>query len=166
MDLLAELAKNITQRETQLGVLEALMARRKMDQDVYLEGRPVGKGWLSSPFGYRTDPINGRRVWHKGIDLAGKEGTEIIAVAAGVVVYAGERRGYGQLVEINHGSGYSTRYGHQRELKVKAGDVIRKGDVVGLMGNTGRSTGPHVHFEVLKKGQAVNPSTYIHRSSQ
>ncbi|MBO6656272.1 MAG: peptidoglycan DD-metalloendopeptidase family protein [Pseudomonadales bacterium] len=166
MDLLEQLAQDIEDREQQLGVLETLMAKRKMDRDVFLAGRPVRKGWMSSRFGHRTDPITGKRAWHNGVDFAGKEGADVISVAAGVVVYAGVRSGYGQMVEINHGSGYSTRYGHHKALKVKTGDIVRKGEVVGLMGSSGRSTGPHVHFEVFKNGRVVDPSTYIHRASR
>ncbi|MBL6689103.1 MAG: M23 family metallopeptidase [Pseudomonadales bacterium] len=166
MDLLDQLAQDIEDREQQLGVLETLMAKRKMDRAVFLAGRPVKKGWMSSRFGHRTDPITGKRAWHNGVDFAGKDGADVVSVAAGVVVYAGARSGYGEMVEINHGSGYSTRYGHHKELKVKTGDIVRKGQVIGLMGSSGRSTGPHVHFEVFKNGRVVDPSTYIHRASR
>jgi len=166
MDLLSRLAEDIEDREQQLGVLETLLANRKMRRDVFLAGRPVKKGWMSSRFGHRSDPINGRQAWHNGVDFAGKDGADVIAVAAGVVVFAGTRSAYGKMVEINHGSGYSTRYGHHKELIVKAGDIVRKGEVVGLMGSSGRSTGPHVHFEVFKNGRVVDPSSYIHRASR
>lgn len=166
MDLLEQLARDIEDREQQLGVLETLLADRKMQRDVFLAGRPVKKGWMSSRFGRRTDPITGKQAWHNGVDFAGKDGADVIAVAAGVVVYAGPRSGYGKMVEINHGSGYSTRYGHHKELTVKAGDIVRKGEVIGLMGSSGRSTGPHVHFEVFKNGRIVDPSSYIHRASR
>lgn len=163
LDLLAE---DIESRERQLGVLETLLINRKIQDDVFLAGRPVKKGWLSSRFGMRNDPITGDRAWHNGIDFAGKEGAEVITVAAGVVVYAGERSGYGRMVEVNHGGGFSTRYGHHKDLTVNVGDIVKKGQVVGLMGSSGRSTGPHVHFEVYKNGRVVDPSTYIHRASR
>lgn len=166
MELLDQLAADIEDREQQLGVLDALLANRKMQRDVFLAGRPVRKGWMSSRFGHRVDPITGKRAWHNGVDFAGKDGSDVISVAAGVVVYAGERSGYGLMVEINHGSGYSTRYGHHKEVVVKAGDIVRKGEVIALMGSSGRSTGPHVHFEVFKNGRVVDPSTYIHRASR
>jgi murein DD-endopeptidase MepM/ murein hydrolase activator NlpD len=121
---------------------------------------------MSSRFGHRIDPITRNRAWHNGVDFAGKEGADVIAVAAGVVVFAGQRSGYGKMIELNHGSGYSTRYGHHKDLVVKPGDIVRKGQVIGLMGSSGRSTGPHVHFEVFKHGRAVDPSTYIHRASR
>ena len=166
IDLLDRLAHDIEDREQQLGVLETLLAKRKMDRDVFIAGRPVKKGWMSSRFGHRSDPISGNRAWHNGVDFAGKNGADVISVAAGVVVYADTRNGYGKMVEINHGGGYSTRYGHHKDLKVKSGDIVRKGEVIGLMGSSGRSTGPHVHFEVFKNGRVVDPSSYIHRASR
>lgn len=166
MQLLEQLANDIEDREQQLGVLETLLADRKMQRDVFLAGRPVKKGWMSSRFGHRNDPITGKRAWHAGVDFAGKQGSDVVAVAAGVVVFAGTRSGYGEMVEINHGGGYKTLYGHHDELKVKTGDIVRKGQVIGLMGSSGRATGPHVHFEVYKNGRVVDPSTYIHRASR
>lgn len=166
MDLLGQLARDIEDREQQLGVLETLLADRKLQRDIFIAGRPVKKGWMSSRFGRRSDPITGKRAWHNGLDFAGKDGADVISVAAGVVVFAGTRNGYGKMVEINHGGGYSTRYGHHRDLVVKAGDIVRKGEVIGLMGSSGRSTGPHVHFEVFKNGRVVDPSTYVHRASR
>jgi len=166
IELLDQLAHDIEDREQQLGVLETLLAKRKMDRDVFIAGRPVKKGWMSSSFGKRADPITGKRAWHDGVDFAGKDGADVISVAAGVVVYADTRNGYGKMVEINHGGGYSTRYGHHKVLKVKSGDIVHKGEVIGLMGSSGRSTGPHVHFEVFKNGRVVDPSTYIRRTSR
>lgn len=166
MQLLDQLAEDIENREQQLSVLETLLVNRKIQNDVFLAGRPINKGWMSSRFGMRNDPITGRRAWHNGVDFAGKEGAEVVTVAAGVVVYAGPRSGYGKMVEINHGGGFSTRYGHHKELQVKVGDVVKKGQVIGLMGSSGRSTGPHVHFEVFKNGRVVDPAAYIHRASR
>ncbi|MEX2489747.1 MAG: peptidoglycan DD-metalloendopeptidase family protein [Pseudomonadales bacterium] len=166
VDLLDQLSADIENREQQLDVLETLLVNRKIQNDVYLAGRPVVKGWMSSRFGYRNDPINGHRSWHNGVDFAGKTGSDVIAVAAGVVVYAASRDGYGKMVEINHGSGFTTRYGHHDELRVQIGDIVQKGQVIGLMGSSGRSTGPHVHFEVFKNGRVVDPSSYIHRASR
>jgi murein DD-endopeptidase MepM/ murein hydrolase activator NlpD len=161
-----ELAQQIENRQHQLETLEALMANRKLENDVFIAGRPITKGWMSSRFGRRTDPFTGRIAWHSGVDFAGKEGAEIIAVAAGVVTMSGERHGYGQMVEINHGKGFTTRYAHNKENLVKVGDVVKKGQIIALMGTSGRSTGHHVHFEVYKNGRAVDPSTYIHRASR
>lgn len=164
--VLAELGGKIEDRQQQLTTLEALMAKRKLQSDVFLAGRPVRSGWMSSNYGRRTDPFSGRIAFHNGVDFAGKEGSDVVSVAAGVVTWSGERSGYGLMVEVNHSNGFSTRYGHSRENLVKVGDVVKKGQVVALMGSTGRSTGPHVHFEVYKNGRPVDPSTYIHRASR
>ena len=166
MQLLAQLADDIENREQQLSVLETLLVDRKIQEDVFIAGRPVNKGWMSSRYGVRNDPINGRRAWHNGVDFAGPEGSDVVTVAAGIVVFAGTRSGYGEMVEINHGGGFSTRYGHHKELLVNVGDIVKKGQAIGLMGSSGRSTGPHVHFEVYKNGRVVDPSAYIHRASR
>jgi len=159
-----QLSQQIDDREQQLDTLEALMAERKLQDDVFVAGRPVKKGWMSSRYGRRTDPFNGSISWHSGVDFAGKLGSDIIAVAAGVVVESGERSGYGGFVEINHGGGFKTRYAHNKQNLVKTGDVVKKGQIIALMGSSGRSTGPHVHFEVYKYGRPVDPATYIHRT--
>jgi murein DD-endopeptidase MepM/ murein hydrolase activator NlpD len=163
---LDQLSSDIANREQQLGVLETLLVDRKIQNDVFIAGRPVRKGWMSSRFGQRIDPITGKQAWHNGVDFAGKEGAEVNTVAAGVVVYASRRNGYGRMVEVNHGGGFSTRYGHHKELLVKVGDIVKKNQTIGLMGSSGRSTGPHVHFEVYKNGRVVDPSSYIHRASR
>ncbi len=166
LKLLDQLGEDIADREQQLSVLETLLVNRKIQDDVFIAGWPVNKGWISSRFGMRNDPITGRRAWHNGTDFAGKEGAEVVTVAAGIVVFAGERNGYGKMVEVNHGGGFSTRYGHHQGLLVKVGDIVRKGQVIGLIGSSGRATGPHVHFEVFKNGRVVDPSQYIHRASR
>ncbi len=166
MDSMDRLGKLIDDREEQLRILETLMANREMAKAGYLAGRPIHKGWMSSDFGYRTDPFSGQRAWHAGVDFAGKHGSDIIAVAAGVVTWSSDRYGYGQMIEVNHGNGYSSRYGHNSELLVDVGDIVKKGQVMAKMGSSGRSTGPHVHFEVYKNGKAVNPARYIYRASR
>jgi murein DD-endopeptidase MepM/ murein hydrolase activator NlpD len=159
-----DLARRIADREQQLDVLQSLLINRQLADDVYLSGRPVNKGWMSSPFGRRKDPFTGQSAWHDGVDFAGSDGADVVAVAAGVVTWSDERSGYGQMVEISHGGGYSTRYAHNQYNNVKVGDLVKKGQVVAQMGSSGRSTGPHVHFEVYKHGRAVDPASYIHRS--
>lgn len=161
--MIDELTEQVLAREQQLQALENLLQLQRFERDVAVEGRPIDTGWLSSPFGRRVDPFHGKIAWHSGIDFAGDEGDPVSAVAAGVVTYSGERSGYGNLVELNHGNGYVTRYGHSAELRVAVGDVVRKGDVIATMGSTGRSTGPHVHFEVLRDGKQVDPARYIAR---
>ena len=156
-----DLSQQIEHRSLQLNVLESMLMTRNLQDEVYPAGRPVKRGWISSYFGYRTDPFTGRIARHDGLDIAGKEGSDIIAVAAGVVTWAGPRYGYGNLVEVNHGNGYVTRYGHNKEVLVHVGDTVDKGEILSHMGSTGRSTGPHVHFEVIKDGKVVDPAKYI-----
>lgn len=161
MALLDNLAQQMEDRGKQLGILETALLNHNLQAEVIPSGRPVEGGWISSSFGTRTDPFTGRPEHHAGIDIAGREGTEILAVASGVITWAGERYGYGNLVEINHGKGYVTRYGHNKEILVKVGDTVKKGQTLALMGSSGRSTGTHLHFEVLRNGRAVNPARYL-----
>lgn len=146
----------------QVTALESIILGLNIEQESELAGRPIGKGWLSSHYGMRKDPFSGKSSMHKGVDFAGKEGSSVIATGAGIVTWSGERFGYGNLVEIDHGNGIKTRYGHNHALSVKMGDVVTKGQEIALMGSTGRSTGPHVHFEVLKNGRQVDPLPYIY----
>lgn len=161
---LNDLSDQLDDRNKQLSVLETMIMNRNLQAEVMPTGRPVSRGWLSSYFGLRSDPFTGRRVHHSGVDFAGKLGSDVVAVAAGVVTYSGRRSGYGNLVEINHGNGYTTRYGHNLKNLVNVGQTIKKGEVIAKMGTTGRSTGPHVHFEVMVNGRHVNPKKYIHAS--
>lgn len=164
MEALDQMTATLERRERQLAILESLLADKHIEDQTYLSGRPLTKGWMSSRYGRRSDPFTGRVAWHKGVDFAGKEGTPIIATGSGVVTYAGKRSGYGLMVEINHGNDMTTRYGHALEVVVQAGDIVRSGDVIAKVGNSGRSTGPHVHYEVLQKGKQVNPQPYIYRA--
>lgn len=157
-------SRQLDARERQMRVLRDLMVAGELREEVMPSGRPIKSGWMSSGFGPRTDPFTGRRASHYGIDFAGGQGSEVISVAAGMVVYAGERHGYGNLIEINHGNGYVTRYGHNEDILVSVGERVIKGQSIARMGSTGRSTGPHVHFEVLRNGRIVNPTSYIYAS--
>ncbi len=122
--------------------------------------RPTN-GWISSGFGYRISPFTGRREFHNGLDIATKEGTPIIAPGDGVVTYAGKKWLIGNMITIDHSHGMLTQYGHIKELIAKKGDRVKRGEVIALVGNTGRSTGPHVHYMVRLNGVPVNPETYI-----
>ncbi|NOY65983.1 MAG: peptidoglycan DD-metalloendopeptidase family protein [Gammaproteobacteria bacterium] len=148
-------------RENQLSVLESMLLHGDLQKNALLTGRPIKKGWMSSFYGIRNDPFTGKRDFHKGIDFAGKNGSDIISVAAGVVTWSGDRYGYGTMVEIDHGSGYSTKYAHNSENLVKLGDKITKGQVIAKMGSSGRSTGPHVHFEVVRNNRVVDPLKHL-----
>ena len=153
-----------SQREVQFDLLAGLLSAEQLQAAATPAGRPIRRGWQSSPYGNRIDPITGKRAWHDGADFAGREGSDILAVASGVVSWSGYQNGYGNLIEVSHGDGLSTRYGHNAENLVEVGDLVRRGDVSALMGNTGRSTGPHVHFEVFKNGRTVDPATYVKRT--
>jgi len=161
LQALDELTAQIGDRTTKLQALESLLLNRELQTRIKPAGRPVKKGWLSSHFGKRNDPISGKKVFHEGVDFAGKLGADVVAVADGVVSWSGKRYGYGNLVEVTHGNSHVTRYGHNKENLVKVGDKVVKGQVLAHIGSTGRSTGPHVHFEVIRNGKAVNPLKYI-----
>lgn len=158
---MAQLDTQLDDREAQLGVLQNVLSNQNLSDRVYPKGRPVLSGYMSSYFGRRTDPFTGKPANHQGVDFAGKAGAEIVAVADGVVTWSSDRYGFGNLVEINHGNGYSTRYAHNEENLVAVGEEVRKGQTVALMGDTGRATGPNLHFEVLRNGQRVNPAKFI-----
>jgi len=162
---LLQLSEQLRRRESELNILDEVLTSEDTHSASLVAGRPVTWGWMSSPFGQRVDPINGKPAWHSGVDFAGREGSDVIAVASGVVTYAGERSGYGKMVEVSHADGLVTRYAHHKSIDVTVGDVVKKGEKLGSMGSTGRSTGPHVHFEVLKNGRAVDPARYVARSS-
>jgi murein DD-endopeptidase MepM/ murein hydrolase activator NlpD len=161
MGALDQLAAQVQDREQKLGVLENLLMSRNVQLAAQPAGPPVADGYVSSLFGMRIDPFNGELSMHSGMDFAGTQGEPVQAVAAGVVTWAGDRSGYGNLVEIDHGNGYATRYGHNETILVHVGQIVRKGEEIALMGSTGRSTGPHVHFEVLYNGVAVNPARFV-----
>src|SRR5690606_30549081 len=163
-DLLASLdvlESQLVNRAQQLTVLENLLMNRNLQDQVMPAGRPITKGWLSSYFGVRNDPFTGKRARHYGLDFAGTQGGDVVAVGAGVVTYSGPRYGSGRPVEVNPGTGYVTRCARTQASLVAVGDVIKQGQRIALMGSSGRSTGPHVHFGVLQSGTVVNPLQYI-----
>ena len=151
----------LDEKQTQLALLEKVFSGHHLDEQVELSGRPIKWGWLSSHYGMRDDPFTGLPAMHKGLDFAGKENGDVIATGAGLITWAGERYGYGLLVEIDHGHGLVTRYGHNSAIHVNVGDVVTKGQTLASMGSTGRSTGVHVHYEVLKHGKQVDPLAYL-----
>ncbi|MDH3509628.1 MAG: M23 family metallopeptidase [Gammaproteobacteria bacterium] len=157
--------RRLHDQQQQLMVLEGLLLNRRLNDRVYPKGRPVKSGWISSEFGRRTDPFNGKTTSHRGVDFAGKAGSDVIAVAAGVVTYSGSRHGYGNMVEINHGNGYVTRYAHNQRNLVAPGDQIQPGQTIALIGSTGRATGPNLHFEVWHQGRPVNPLKFIRQTT-
>ncbi len=167
VDLAGEVSSfeaRLDNREEQLGILESLFHNQKLADEAWLSGQPVAKGWVSSGYGLRSDPFTGRKAMHNGIDFATREGSQVLAVAAGVVTWTGRESGYGNLVEVSHGDGFVTRYSHNKQNLVSPGDLVRKGEPIALVGTTGRSTGAHVHYEVYKHGRSVDPSSYVRRT--
>jgi murein DD-endopeptidase MepM/ murein hydrolase activator NlpD len=143
-------------------MINSMMTERQSLAEFDVSGRPVSGGYISSTYGRRLDPFTGNRAFHQGVDFnTGRVGEDVFAVAAGVVNYSGWKDGYGRMVQIDHGNGFETLYAHDQKLLVKEGDVVKKGQIIALSGTSGRSTGPHVHFEVHKNGRVVDPASYI-----
>lgn len=155
------LSKLIDDRRRKFGVLESVLQEQDLGEAQLLVGSPLPSGWISSFFGPRRDPVNGRRDFHQGVDLVAKIGTEVLAVAEGVVEYSGWRNGYGRTIDIRHPSGLLTRYAHNRALLVEVGTAVHQGQGIATVGASGRTTGPHLHFEVLKDGVQVDPLQYV-----
>jgi len=148
-------------RAQKLDVLEELITTGQLYDEITPSGRPVVKGWISSRFGKRIDPKTGKKTFHRGYDYAGKTGSSVIAVASGLIIRSEYQKGFGNMIEIKHPDGYSTVYAHNKENLVKVGEVVKKGQQIAQLGSTGRSTGPHVHFEVRRNGKYVNPTKFV-----
>ena len=160
---LVEIEHKIAHQVKQLEALEKIYLNTHIESEQQISGRPITTGWLSSYFGMRKDPFTSKKAMHKGIDFAATEGDKVIATAAGVITWSGERYGYGNLVEIDHGNGLITRYGHNQTLLVTVGEVVTKGQQIAAVGNTGRSTGAHVHYEIIKNGTQIDPLPFVYR---
>ena len=160
-DMVEELTRQVDARSDQLSVLEALLvhdsANRKFLPTLY----PVVDGWFSSNFGYRIDPFTGQSSMHEGIDFPAESGTPIVAAASGKVVVSEWHPAYGKMLEIDHGNGLVSRYAHTSSVVVKEGDLVVRGQRVATVGSTGRSTGPHLHFEVRLNGVPQNPARFL-----
>ncbi|MGY8814520.1 MAG: M23 family metallopeptidase [Gammaproteobacteria bacterium] len=148
-------------RTEKLTAMESMLINRNLQEQTSPGGKPTLGGYLSSLFGYRTDPMSGKKEFHEGLDFAGKQGTPVVAVAAGIVTWSGVRYGYGNMIEVNHGNGYITRYAHNNKNLVSVGEKVERAEVIATMGSTGRSTGTHVHFEVIYNGRHVDPKKYL-----
>ena len=155
------LEKTLQDRSEKLTAMESMLINRTLQEQTSPGGKPSMGGYLSSLFGYRTDPMSGRKEFHEGLDFAGKQGTPVVAVAAGIITWSGSRYGYGNMIEVSHGNGYITRYAHNNKNLVSVGEKVERGEVIATMGNTGRSTGTHVHFEVIYNGKHVDPKKYL-----
>jgi murein DD-endopeptidase MepM/ murein hydrolase activator NlpD len=149
--------------DVQTGSLEKLLAHLEENSARLLHTPSISptKGWLTSTFGYRTSPFTNTREFHRGIDIAGRSGTPVYATANGTVRFAGNRRALGKAIVLRHGYGVETKYGHLKEVLVAEGDKVKRGQKIGLMGSTGRSTGPHLHYQIEVERKPVNPGNYI-----
>lgn len=155
--------EQLTVRESELSAVDFLLSRRNLKSQQTPAGWPVRKGWVSSSFGNRMHPITGKKQFHRGVDIPGKVGADVLVVADGVVTRSEKNGDYGWLVEVDHGDGYTTLYSHNSRNTVVVGETLVKGQIIGEVGSTGRSTGPHVHFEVKKNGRHINPIKYLHK---
>ena len=160
-DKLSTLARNVETRNDMLGVLEAQLFEQAVKKKMLPTMLPVKAQYNASTYGRRVDPFTGQWAMHEGIDFLADAGSPVSAAAAGVVVFAGFHPQYGYMVDIDHGNDLVTRYAHQARLYVKEGDVVQRGHKIGEVGSTGRSTGPHLHFEVRYRGSAQNPSKFL-----
>jgi len=159
-ETIMSLETQLEKREKSLAELVNFLEEQKLTLMATPSIKPVD-GWYSSEFGYRISPFTGRRAFHEGVDIAANYGSPVKATAKGIVIHAGYKSGYGRLVTVDHGFGYVTRYGHNSKVLVNVGDRVEKGQVISKVGNTGRSTGPHCHYEVLINGIPVNPLKFI-----
>ncbi len=161
VEALQAVSQSIGDRSEKFTAIESMLLDSNIQAQILPEGSPVTGGWTSSLFGWRTDPISGKKGFHDGIDFAGRTGSNVSSVAAGIVTWSGKDSGYGRMVEISHGNGYVTRYAHNKKNLVVVGDRVEKGQKIAVMGSSGRSTGPHVHFEVVHNGRHVNPRKFV-----
>lgn len=161
MKSVMQLEKVLASEQDMMTGMSQVIQGRILDQEVKPSGKPVDKGYISSSYGYRRDPFHGKGRLHKGIDFAAATGTKIYSVAAGVVSFSARKGGYGIVVEVDHGNGLVSRYAHLSKSKVEVGSLLKKGDLVALSGSTGRSTGPHLHLEILLNGKQINPAQYL-----
>ena len=159
--LIERLARQVEERTDHLGVLEALLVADSANRKFLPTLQPIVDGWFSSNYGYRIDPFTGQNSFHEGIDFPAEAGTQVVAAASGKVVYADVHPQYGKMVEIDHGNGLVSRYAHAAQLYVKEGDFVVRGQRVAIVGSTGRSTGPHLHFEVRLNGVPQNPARFL-----
>jgi murein DD-endopeptidase MepM/ murein hydrolase activator NlpD len=163
--LLGQLSQQVEQRSDQLGVLEGLLLNTSARKKFLPTLSPIEDGWFASNFGWRIDPFTGQKAFHEGIDFPAETGTPIVAAASGKVIFAGVYPQYGKMIEIDHGNGLVTRYAHASALLVREGDIVVRGQQVARVGTSGRSTGPHLHFEVRLNGVPQNPARFLARES-
>lgn len=160
-----ELARRVDDRFDKLGVLESMLVQDRISKKMLPSVSPVESGWYSSRFGWRIDPFTGKKAFHEGLDFNAEVGTPILAAAGGIVVYSGSHPEYGNMIEVDHGNDLVTRYAHASKRGVNVGDVVLRGQKIGEVGNTGRSTGAHLHFEIRHRGVPQNPARFLQAKS-
>ncbi len=160
-----ELMKTVDARDEYQSVVEAKILQQSVLKDMLPNSSPVRAGYNSSSYGWRIDPFNGHKAFHEGLDFPANTGAPILAAADGIVSAADQTPDYGNIVKINHGSGLETRYAHASKILVKVGERVTKGQQVALVGNTGRSTGPHLHYEIRLNGNPLDPRQYLHKNA-
>ncbi len=161
---LFSLENSFFKQQEQLNILTQMLNNETANNQAMPHNKPLQGGWISSRYGKRIDPFTGKKASHHGMDFSGKYDAEITAAAEGIVVWAGKRGNYGNMVEIDHGNGYTTRYAHAKSLNVNLGQRVEAGELIAIMGKSGRATSEHLHFEVLKNGHKVNPLPFIQSS--
>jgi murein DD-endopeptidase MepM/ murein hydrolase activator NlpD len=159
--MLAEMTRVLDDRSDKLGVLDSFLMDDRLTRKTIPTTLPVAMGYYSSNYGYRLDPITGRSTFHTGVDLIAVPGTPVLAAAGGVVSTNSYNSEYGNMIDVDHDNGLTSRYAHLSKSQVKVGDVVMKGQVIANVGTTGRSTGPHLHFEVREKGIPLNPNKFL-----
>ena len=159
--MLADISRTLDDRGDKLGVLDSMLLNDRLAAKTVPTTLPITTGYYSSNFGYRLDPITGRNTFHTGVDLIAPTGTQVMAAAGGVVAANAYMAEYGNVVDIDHDNGLTSRYAHLSKSLVKVGDVVMKGQAIALVGTTGRTTGPHLHFEVREKGIPLNPNKFL-----
>ena len=159
--MLAEISRVLDDRSDKLGVLDSVLMEGRLASKTIPTTMPVDMGYYSSNYGYRIDPITGRSTFHTGVDLIAPPGTPVLAAAGGVVSTVAYVAEYGNIVDVDHDNGLTSRYAHLSKSVVRVGDVVMKGQKIALVGNTGRTTGPHLHFEVREKGIPLNPNKFL-----
>ena len=162
-DALDRLDSRISHMDIQLAAIDYLLERKRVEQAAKPHAWPTEGGWISSPYGMRIDPFNGGWEMHRGIDIANRFGAPVLAASRGIVTFAGKMKGFGNMIDIDHGYGYMTRYGHMSSIAVHPGDEVTDDQLIGRVGSKGRSTGPHLHYEVHRYGRALNPANYLPR---
>ena len=160
------LSREVDLRSDELAVLESRFLEKRVKERLMPTTLPVKQAFLGSPFGHRSDPIVGQRAMHEGIDFNAETGTPVVAAADGVVLSAGWQSDFGNMIEVDHGDGLTTRYAHLSRMNAKAGSLVKRGERIGAVGSTGRSTGSHLHFEVRMLGVAQNPASFLKQGEE